>query len=44
MLSHFEDIMHAKVIITVAGMEGSLASMIGGFEERPVIAVPKSVS
>ena len=43
LLSHAEDIMSAKVIIAVAGMEGALASVIGGLADCPVIAVPTSV-
>ena len=37
------DIMQAQVIITVAGMEGALASVVGGMASCPVIAVPTSV-
>ncbi|MCB2289235.1 nickel pincer cofactor biosynthesis protein LarB [Clostridium sp. CS001] len=33
----------AKVIITVAGMEGALTSVVGGLVDKPVIAVPTSV-
>lgn len=33
----------ANVVIAVAGMEGALASVIGGLVDRPVIAVPTSV-
>ncbi|MCY6355029.1 nickel pincer cofactor biosynthesis protein LarB [Clostridium sp. ZS2-4] len=33
----------AKVVIAVAGMEGALASVIGGLVDKPVIAVPTSV-
>lgn len=33
----------ARVIITVAGMEGALASVVGGLTHRPVIAVPTSI-
>ncbi|MCH5213330.1 MAG: nickel pincer cofactor biosynthesis protein LarB [Oscillospiraceae bacterium] len=43
LLSHSEEIMNAKVIIAVAGMEGALASVIGGLADCPVIAVPTSV-
>ncbi len=43
LFSHSEDIMKAKVIIAVAGMEGALASVIGGIADCPVIAVPTSV-
>ncbi len=42
-LAHLEDIMSASVIIAVAGMEGALASVIGGLADCPVIAVPTSV-
>jgi len=43
LLSHIDDIMSAQVIIAVAGMEGALASVIGGLADCPVIAVPTSV-
>ena len=33
----------AKVIVVVAGMEGALASILGGLVSRPIIAVPTSV-
>lgn len=33
----------AKVIIVVAGMEGALASVVGGLVDKPVIAVPTSI-
>ncbi len=33
----------AKVVIVVAGMEGALASVIGGLIDKPLIAVPTSV-
>lgn len=42
-LAHLEDIMSASVIIAIAGMEGALASVIGGLADCPVIAVPTSV-
>ncbi len=42
-LSHLEEIMSARVIIAIAGMEGALASVIGGLADCPVIAVPTSV-
>lgn len=42
-LSHLDDIMGASVIIAIAGMEGALASVIGGLSDCPVIAVPTSV-
>ncbi len=43
LLSHHETIMNAAVLIVVAGMEGALASVVGGLVSRPVIAVPTSV-
>ncbi len=43
LLSHSEDIMTARVIVAIAGMEGALASVIGGLADCPVIAVPTSV-
>lgn len=42
-LAHLEDIMGASVIIAIAGMEGALASVIGGLADCPVIAVPTSI-
>ena len=42
-LAHLEEIMNASVIIAIAGMEGALASVIGGLADCPVIAVPTSV-
>jgi len=43
LLSHLDEIMGAKVIVAIAGMEGALASVIGGLADCPVIAVPTSV-
>ena len=43
LLSHKEELMSASVVIAVAGMEGALASVIGGLVDCPVIAVPTSV-
>ncbi len=43
LLSHAREIMNAKAIVAVAGMEGALASVIGGLADCPVIAVPTSV-
>lgn len=42
-LAHLEELMSAKVVIAIAGMEGALASVIGGLVDCPVIAVPTSV-
>ncbi len=36
-------ISRAKVIIVIAGMEGALASVVGGLTDKPVIAVPTSI-
>lgn len=43
LLARKEEIMSAKVIVAIAGMEGALASVIGGLADCPVIAVPTSV-
>ena len=43
LLSHADELMSAAVVIAVAGMEGALASVIGGLVQCPVIAVPTSV-
>lgn len=43
LLSHADTITKATVIVAVAGMEGALASVIGGLADCPVIAVPTSV-
>lgn len=43
LLAH-QDLLHeADVVIVVAGMEGALASLVGGISDRPVVAVPTSV-
>ena len=43
LLASKETVMSASVIIAVAGMEGALASVIGGMADCPVIAVPTGV-
>ena len=43
LLSHRNIIEEARVIVAVAGMEGALASVVGGLVDVPVIAVPTSV-
>jgi NCAIR mutase (PurE)-related protein len=43
LFSKLDIIRGAKVIVAVAGMEGALASVIGGLVDKPVIAVPTSV-
>ncbi len=42
-LSHLDEIMQANVIISIAGMEGALTSVLGGLADCPVIGVPTSV-
>ena len=42
-LAHLDEIQSASVLIAVAGMEGALASVLGGLADCPVIAVPTSV-
>jgi len=42
-LHHRDMLDDARVLIVVAGMEGALASVVGGLVARPVIAVPTSV-
>ena len=43
LLANLEPLMSARCIVAVAGMEGALASVIGGLVDCPVIAVPTSV-
>ena len=43
LFSHKEKIQNASAIVVIAGMEGALASVVGGLTDRPVIAVPTSV-
>lgn len=43
LLAHLDEIMSASVIVAIAGMEGALASVIGGLADCPVIAVPTSI-
>ncbi|MCE5324289.1 nickel pincer cofactor biosynthesis protein LarB [bacterium] len=43
LLDQKETLLGANVIIAVAGMEGALASVVGGMVSRPVIAVPTSI-
>ena len=42
LLRHREELVKARVIICVAGMEGALPSVVGGLVGVPVIAVPTS--
>ena len=43
LLSNLDNIMNARVVIAAAGMEGALATVVGGLVACPVIAVPTSV-
>lgn len=43
LLAHRDQIQSANVVIVVAGMEGALASVVGGIVERPIVAVPTSI-
>ncbi|MBK5245117.1 MAG: nickel pincer cofactor biosynthesis protein LarB [Eubacteriaceae bacterium] len=43
LLGNVPIINHAKVIIVVAGMEGALASVVGGLSDKPIVAVPTSI-
>lgn len=43
LFNHLDDILNARVIVAIAGMEGALASIVGGLADCPVIAVPTSV-
>lgn len=43
LLNHAETIMTARAVIAIAGMEGALASVVGGLADCPVIGVPTSI-
>lgn len=43
LVDRLPDIRNCRVIIVIAGMEGALASVVGGLVDKPVIAVPTSV-
>jgi len=43
LLQNQEIIQHARVVVVVAGMEGALASVVGGLVSVPLVAVPTSV-
>lgn len=43
LLSRVETIQSANCVVAVAGMEGALASVVGGLVDKPVIAVPTSI-
>ena len=43
LFAYLDKLMSASVVIAIAGMEGALASVVGGLVSCPVIAVPTSV-
>lgn len=43
LFANIERINSANIIIVVAGMEGALASVIGGIADKPIVAVPTSI-
>jgi hypothetical protein len=43
LLAHHRRLRAARVVVVVAGLEGALASVVGGLVDRPVIAVPTGV-
>ena len=43
LLDKLPEIRKCKVIVVIAGMEGALASVVGGLVDKPIIAVPTSV-
>ena len=43
LFSNLETIRNARVIVVVAGMEGALASVLGGLVDKPIIGVPTSI-
>lgn len=43
LMDRLEEIQQANVVVVVAGMEGAIASVLGGLVNKPLIAVPTSV-
>ncbi|NSW89593.1 MAG: nickel pincer cofactor biosynthesis protein LarB [Firmicutes bacterium] len=43
LLANIDALFRANVLVVVAGMEGALASVVGGMVDKPVIAVPTSI-
>jgi NCAIR mutase (PurE)-related protein len=43
LLGHCKELQSANVVVVIAGMEGALASVVGGLVDVPVIAVPTSI-
>ncbi len=42
-IGHVDRLREARALVVAAGMEGALASVVGGLVDRPVIAVPTSI-
>lgn len=43
LLASFDELADADAVVVIAGMEGALASLVGGITPAPVVAVPTSV-
>ncbi|MEY3035017.1 MAG: nickel pincer cofactor biosynthesis protein LarB, partial [Actinomycetota bacterium] len=43
LLAHIDRVTSADAVIVAAGMEGALASVVGGLTAAPVVAIPTSV-
>jgi len=43
LMHRYETLRAASVVVVVAGMEGALASVVGGMVSRPIVAVPTSI-
>ncbi|MBI4666108.1 MAG: nickel pincer cofactor biosynthesis protein LarB [Nitrospinae bacterium] len=43
LFNHMDELHKARVIVVAAGMDGALASVVGGLTSRPVVAAPTSV-
>ncbi len=43
LFAHIDELMNASVVVAIAGMEGALASVLGGLVDCPLIAVPTSM-
>lgn len=43
LMGHVDELVEADAVVVVAGMEGALASVVGGLTAAPVVAVPTSV-
>ena len=43
LLAAYDELIEADALIVIAGMEGALASVVGGLTSAPIVAVPTSV-